>query len=207
MKKGIKRLLIISSVALMTLLLLYLLRIPLLRGMGNYLINDDQVQKVDAAFVLSGASYERSKEGALIFDQGYAPIVVATGGNISQTLLSMNMELYEADISAAALERLGVDRQNIEIIQEGTSTYEEAEIISRYAQEKGWNQVMIISSAFHTRRVNNVFKKRFRNTGIEINIHSAPPVQYSIESWWEKEEGLMSVYSEYVKLIYYAIKY
>ena len=101
----------------------------------------------------------------------------------------------------------GVDKKDTELLVKGTSTYEEFEAIREYCKSKQMNHVMVVSSNYHTRRIRNVFKKAMAKKGIDVVIRGAKKDGFHPESWWTNENGLISVNNEYVKLLYYAIKY
>jgi uncharacterized SAM-binding protein YcdF (DUF218 family) len=67
--------------------------------------------------------------------------------------------------------------------------------------------VMIISSAFHMRRVRWVFEELFTDAGIEVLFHGASAMEYDSSNGWKNEEGLIMANNEMVKLFYYLLKY
>ena len=207
MLKFLKKLVYFLLSVFVTLILLYLLREPILKGIGNFLIVEDTEITVDAAFVLSGNVLERCEKGAEIFLQGHAPTIVAIGGNINEAVRAIGIEVNGAQLSQKALISMGVDSSAIKLIERGTSTYEESEEILAYSQVMGFKRVMIISSKYHTRRIQNVFKDKFQEAGIEVIVLGAEPLDYDLDKWWESESAMIFVNNEYVKLIYYWLKY
>ena len=206
MKKFIKRLLIFTAVFLLLALGFYLARKPILRGIGGFLISDDVSQEVDAAFFLSGGSLERTRTVHEIYPL-YAPLLITMGKTKSNDLAAIGIEMTDAEIARRALLDEGIDSTNIRVIKQGTSTYEESEEILGYSNAQGFKRIMIISSAFHTRRIRNVFEDKFRKAGIEVVIKGVPPLDYSVDSWWNSESAMIFVFNEYAKLLYYAWKY
>jgi hypothetical protein len=51
------------------------------------------------------------------------------------------------------------------------------------------------------------FRKRFEQAGIALCIAGAPSTTYNEKLWWAKENGLIMVNNEYIKLLYYWITY
>ena len=127
--RKIKRWMFFFGISLVVLLTVYLLRYPILRGFGNFLIKEDALNKADATFVLSGGAYERAKEGANIYESGNTPIIVATGGMESQVLKAAGMRMSDAELTRRALVDRGVPDSVIRTIRRGTSTFEESEEI------------------------------------------------------------------------------
>lgn len=189
------------SIYLGILIILWLCRYPILRGIGNYLIIEDEIEKVDAIYVLGGASDERSKEATYLFKKGFAKKIICTGEHIDKSLLLVDTILTEAEITGAFLKKNGVSKNNILYIKKGTSTREEADLI--FNDAKKYKKIMILSSKFHLRRVRRVFTKAFENSSVKLIFRGAPSTEYNEQEWWKYEKGLLMVNNEYVKLFYY----
>lgn len=208
MRKFFRKLFIFLFVLIILVGGIYLLRYSIMRGVGNFLVQEDTPQKAEAMFILSGQADERM-DYALYIDKemGLAPRIMTLGAGISPTLIAMNMALNDAEVGRGALIRGGIDSMRIEALPIGTSTFEESEEILGFSQVRGYKKIIILSSKFHTRRVRSVFKKKFRKAGIEVVVLGAEPKDYELDKWWEDETALLFVNNEYVKLLYYAFRY
>ena len=187
---------------------------PFLAWAGaHYLITEAPLDKADVIVVLSGsANYkERAHEAARLFHEGRAPRIVITNDNERGPWSSpdqRNLFFYER--SLAELRNAGVPSQSVEVVmQPVTGTYEEAGVIRDYAQQHGLHSILIVTSAYHSRRALWVFSRVFRDTGIQVGLigaktgeESPPPI-----TWWLTLRGWRLVPSEYVKLVYYMIHY
>jgi uncharacterized SAM-binding protein YcdF (DUF218 family) len=91
----------------------------------------------------------------------------------------------------------------IRVLKTGTSTREEAELILDYSRDLGLKKVMVVSDKFHTHRVEQVFRDKLEDAGIELVLRGAPSSRYSEDQWWAGEAGLLMVNNEYIKLVYY----
>jgi len=191
------------AVYLGILLILYLCRVPILRGFGNYLMPEDTIENADAVYVLGGSSYDRSKKAAEIYKDGYARYFYCTGGHPSKEFELLDTMLTEAEITASFLLRNGIPGNKISPIKKGLSTRDEAELIYIHARKKKYDQIIILSSLLHLRRVRNVFEKKFSDSGIQLIFIGAPSSEYDESEWWKYEKGLIMVNNEYVKLFYY----
>ncbi len=201
---------VLIFLAVMTALALIgiIFKVQIAKGLGNYLIYEDTLTQVDAAFVLSGMPTERLPYGVKVYKEGQTPLLIATGEHIDPDLETLGIMLTDAALAQKALvEKYGVDSTDIIILEEGTSTFEESEVILGFAKAQGYKRIMIVSSKFHTRRIKNVFKKKFAAKGIETVIRGAQSEDYEINQWWISEQGLIFVNNEYLKLIYYFFKY
>ena len=183
------------------------MRVPVLQGIGSFLIRVDAPQKADVIFVLSGAAYDRGRKAAEVFKQGLAPRVVCVGGNYESNMLALGRNYYESELTRSAIVLSGVDSNAVTTLTEGTSTQEESEAIVKYCVDKNIKSCIVVTSLFHTRRVSSTVKKKLGQAGVETYLIGAPSRFYEPTAWWKSEYGLIDVNNEYVKLVYYLIKY
>jgi uncharacterized SAM-binding protein YcdF (DUF218 family) len=182
-------------------------------GGAKFLITEAPLEKADAILVLSGsATYrERAHEAAKLFFEGRAPRILITNDNQRGPWSSADQRnLFFYERSLEELQKAGVPPQGVEVVMTPvTSTYEEAEVMRDYAQQRGLHSILIVTSAYHSRRALWVFSKVFRDTGIQVGLTSVKPGNQSPppETWWLSLRGWKLVPTEYVKMIYYLINY
>lgn len=193
--------------ASLVVVLLFLLRWPILRGTGNFLITEDPVHRVDAVFVLGGSVYDRGMEAVRMYEQGVSDRFIFTGAPIPSALQAMGIDSTEAECTRNTAVRAGLPPELATALNVGTSTYEEFEALLALAQAEGMDTVMVISSKFHLRRIGMVFRKPFRKAGITVLLHGAPSSTFDESRWWASEDGLIMLNNEYVKLAYYLVRY
>lgn len=186
--------------------LLFTLRVPILRLLGDYLKSTDSLHKTKYLFVLSGAAIERGETAAKLYHEGYSEKIICTGKVVPQELIVINMPLPESQLTKIWLLKNGVPDSSINLLESGTSTLEESFAILAFCKKNKITEITVISSLFHTRRVRFVFKE-FINYGITVFIAGSPANRYDENFWWQAEDGLLMVNNEYVKLIYYWIHY
>ncbi|MCB9257223.1 MAG: YdcF family protein [Chitinophagales bacterium] len=182
-------------------------RYKLLNLAAKGLVATDEIVSLDYAFVLSGGAKDRGSFAAELFQTGSVNHIVCTGANLSPDLESYGINLEESFLTKIQMESLGVPSDNISILPYGTSTIEESDYILNFCLENKLEEIAIISSLFHTRRIALVFMKKFEREGVLVRIYGAASTQYSEKSWWKSEAGLIALNNEYVKLIYYLFKY
>ena len=191
---------------LLVLLILFIVRKPILRALGNYLIYENDLQKTEAMFVLSGSPYDRGREAARLYKEDFAERIVCVGENVPHNFKVLDIQIIESELTKLQLIKSGVSDESITVLPKGTSTLEESDHILQYCRENGFAKVMVVSSKFHTRRIKQVFKKKFSRNGIEVVIRGAPSSEFNEQTWWENEYGLLFVNNEYVKQLYYLFK-
>ena len=203
----LKRKWIILIVLLGVLVLLFLFRTLLLRSMGEFLIYEDNLKKTTYAFVLSGGPWDRGNEAVKIFKRDFSDTLVCTGENIPHDFKALGLDMLESEITEKNMHNQGVPKERILLVKKGTSTKEEAEEILAFCKARNTKSIMVISTDFHTRRIKQVFKKKFEKEGIEVVVRAAPSSSYDALNWWQSENGLIALNNEYIKQLYYLVKH
>ena len=182
-------------------------RIGILRSIGGFLVREDAPAHGDAMYVLGGAALERSIAAERFFREGWASHIVFTGANTPDALGVFGIKGTEAAMGQRVSLLAGVPVEHTELLEVGTSTWEEAQAVRDHALAHQYDTVLVVTTEFHTRRVGNVFREAIEPSGITVLVRAAPSVRYNPARWWEKEDGLLMVNNEYVKLVYYLWKY
>ena len=200
--------LMLSSIALVLLLVLvWAFRYPLLRITGTFLIKEDPHARGDVLIVLGGAPVERGIAAAGLIKQGAAQQAVFTGSVIPQSVQAAGLSSTEASLTRDIAIWAGMPPTDAHLLEIGTSTWEECVAVRDLALMSGYDTVVVVTTEFHTRRVGRVFRKVLGPSGIKVFVRAARATRYDAQHWWRTEEGLLMVNNEYVKLLYYAIKY
>ncbi len=201
--------LLAGAILLLTGVVAYLFRYQLLTGLAGYLVIDDQLQPADLIFVLSGDVDTRPFRAAELFEQGLAPrIVVARAEDSPAAELGLYPNI--SDVTVEILQELGVPGENITLLHvEGgaTSTRDEAIILRGYLEGHSFERIILVTSAFHTRRSRWIFERELALPGISLRLAAAPHRKYDVTTWWQVETGLIDFTNEYIKLGYYVLRY
>lgn len=206
MKGLFKKLFGATAILLVLLLVFFLLHVPILRAFGNFLIKEDEMEKVPALFVLSGDAWDRGNEAVRLYKEGFAEKLICTGENVPRLFLITGIPYLESELTQFHMVANGVPAEKVELICKGTSTKEEADVILAYCQEHGIKKLAVVSTKFHTRRIRNTFRKKFEDAGMQLIIRGAPSSAYNETEWWKNEDGLIFVNNEYIKITYYWLK-
>jgi uncharacterized SAM-binding protein YcdF (DUF218 family) len=208
-KRWLRNLLGAGATLLVLGLLAFVFRVRILTGIGGYLIVGDPLQPADLIFVLNGDPDSRPFRAAELYDQGLAPhIVIARSEN--QPTVDLGLVRNETDISVGVMESLGVPAADILVLQMPggvTSTYDEASLLRQYVEEHDAGSVILVTSAFHTRRARWIFRRELAGLPVTLEIAAAPNHGFDQTNWWTSEYGLITVNNEYLKLFYYLWKY
>lgn len=194
-----------ASIGAMTV---YGMRHRFLHWMGSRLLAKSHPPSPpwDAIIVLSGRPFERSLRAAELY-YDYPARIIALGGAHNDDLLAIGYSpSQECAFTAAALRSLCVPDSAIHSECTGTSTYEEVQHIRLLCRREGWRRVVIVSSPFHGRRIERLMMRWVGRDSVEWGIAAARPLQYDPDVWWLYEAGILTVFEEGVKSLYYAWK-
>jgi uncharacterized SAM-binding protein YcdF (DUF218 family) len=171
------------------------------------------MDNADAIVVLSGSSAyeERTGQAAELFHHGRAPLIVLTDDHTRGGWSSAEQRNpFFVERASTRLVELGVPRERIKIAAGlAASTYDEAQLLKHYARDQGFRSVLIVTSAYHSRRALWTFRKALAGTSTSVGLEHVPLGNHTPSTvfWWLQPEGWRSVGGEYVKLVYYWMKY
>ena len=199
--------------ALSLLLALLIIWPPFAWGAARLLILRADLPQADAIVVLGGSStyVERVSVAAQIFKEGRAPKIILTNdGQQSGWSNEERRNPFFVERATRELETSGVPAAKIEVLpQLVTSTHDEAVLLREYAAAHQLHSVLIVTSAYHTRRALWTLRRAFEGSGVELGIES-PPAGWQTPSpatWWLHVKGWRLVAGEYVKLLFYHLRY
>ena len=169
--------------------------------------------KADAIVVMSGSGTfrERAQHAAALFNDGRAPRIVLTNDRLQSSWSQEEQRNpYYYERSRDELRRAGVPDDKIAVIMVPIrSTYDEAVALKEYSEANHLSSLLVVTSAFHSRRVFWTFRRVFEGSGKLIGIDPAEP---RIESpaaatWWLHRLGWEMVPKEYGKILVYWLRY
>ncbi len=178
---------------------------------ARFLIVSTPLTRADAIVVMSGSSvyYERTERAAEYYRQGLANRVLLTNDNLRGEWSSAEQRNpFFWERARNNLLRLGVPEERLEVIgQPVTSTYEEAEALRDYAVAHQLHSLLVVTSAYHSRRALWTLERVFANTGIQLSLQSIETGEQTPAplTWWLHVRGWRMVVGEYAKNVYYRI--
>lgn len=179
--------------------------------LARALIVERPVGHADAIIVLSGsAAYkERTQKAAELYKQGIAPrIFITNDGERSGWSQALQTNPPFVELERRELIANGVPADAIAVLPGVvTGTDHEAKVMAAEADERPVGSLLIVTSAYHTRRALRTFEKILAGRDTKIGIVHAgtggrtPNANY----WWLSRRGWSAVGLEYVKsAVYYA---
>lgn len=167
------------------------------------------LERADAIVVLSGSSTlaERTHHAARLYSLNRTQKILLTNDNQQGGWWSAEQRNpYFYEITTRELTRLGVPLEKIEVVSTPVaSTWDEAQLIGQYAKSQNLRSIVIVTSAYHSRRALWMFQEVLRDTDTQIGMD---PVETGVQTpqpstWWAHTRGWQLVFVEYLKLINY----
>lgn len=189
------------------MVILAILWLPIAWLLGQWLVVERPLEKADAIFVLAGsANYvERNQEAARLYNLGVAPKIILSddhqkGGWDNEK----QRNPYFVERAKWLLMENGVPETNIVILPDRVrGTDDEAQALVDYIQTNNTRSMLLLTSAFHTRRTEWIFQYVFNKSRVTSVLgvtyphprKGMPPDPL----WWTNVDGVKSVTSEYLK--------
>jgi len=198
-----------SAVLLLLVVLAFAFRTQILTGIANYLIINDRLQPADAIFLLNSEFDTRPFRAAELYKQGLAPVIVIARTKDTPVVI-LGLMPNDTDISVGVMEKLGVPPEKIIILTVPggvTSTFDEAAAFRQYIEANQVRRIVLVTSAFHTRRARWIFDKTLAGLPVTLQMAAVPYAGFDQTNWWQNEDGLITLNNEYIKLFFYFFKY
>lgn len=177
------------------------------------LVVEAELGRADFIVVLGGAAdyEERARHAARLFREGRAPLVLLTfdGVRAGWSQEQQTNPPY-VELAREELLRAGVPGAQVEVLPGLVrNTHEEAARVCEFAAARGARAVLVVTSAYHSRRALWTFRRAARGRDLAVGLSPAPVAGHgpSAAWWWLSAAGWRGVAAEYPKLIYYRVTY
>jgi uncharacterized SAM-binding protein YcdF (DUF218 family) len=149
------------------LLLVTLIGLSLLAG--PLLVVEDSLRPADAIVVIGGDHKpQRTQRAAELSAQGYAPILLLSAGTLVQ---EGTQQLPEAEVMRRQALALGIPEHAIILETESRSMYRNATYSRQHLQQLGFDDILLVTSAYHSRRARRIFNVVMGN---DIHVSMQP---------------------------------
>lgn len=187
-----------------------LLAAPAMNAYARWLIVQEPFEHVDVALVLGGGEGERLAAAIQLFRAERAGGIVILGPDAPFLKVYTGEDsLTQGEAKRRIAVKRGVPDSLVTLVLGAQSTYEEATTALAAAQTEKWKSVAVVTSPFHTRRARATFRNVFHDPAVEVRIYHLPIDRSSQnpERWWSRESDMMAVFTESLKLVFYAYRY
>jgi uncharacterized SAM-binding protein YcdF (DUF218 family) len=208
-KHTLRNVLAAGAVLAVLAILAFAFRSQILTGIADYLIVSDKLQPADVIVLLNSDVNTRPFRASELYKQGLAPVIVIARSESTPTV-DLGLVPNDTDISVAVMEKQGVPADKIIVLPFPggvTSTFDEAAVIRQYVLAHQTRRIILVTSAFHTRRARWIFEKTLAGLPVALELVAVPYAGFDQTNWWKNETGLITLNNEYIKLFYYLFKY
>jgi len=177
--------------------------------MADLLVVNDPLQPADMIFVLNGDYNTRPFRASELYEQGLAPVIVIAKAEMLPAE-KLGLAPNDTDVSINVMKKLGVPPEKIVVLPvEGgtTSTFDEAIALRQYIESHNVRSLILLTSAFHTRRAKWIFDRELAGLPVRTEVAAVPHYGFDESNWWQSEDGLITLNNETIKLAYYFLKY
>jgi uncharacterized SAM-binding protein YcdF (DUF218 family) len=185
----------------------WLAREPALRAAADLWIISDPISRADAIVVLGGGLETRPFVAAELWRRGLAHKILISQG-LDERAASIGAIPSHSELNREILLKLGVPAGAIETFGTASkNTRDEAVALREWAERNAASVFIIPSEIFPARRVRWIFRREFSGTAVIIEVPSVEPPGHTRWDWWKTEQGLLAFQNEFLKYIYYRLKY
>lgn len=177
------------------LVVLFFFRFDLMAAAGRWLVVSDTLEPSNAIIQLSGDNYyaDRAARAAQLYKAGWAPLIVASGGEIRPYLSECQLEEHDLELDGVPASAI------LPFVQNDLYTLKEARDLLQLCRQKKWTRVIVVTSNFHTRRARYIFHHVFPRS-ITVRVTPANDVDFNPTGWWKTRHGDKIFFREYAAL-------
>lgn len=158
-----------------------------LPAMGRWLVVASTPAKADLIVALGGDRV-RQDIAVKLLQQG-----------IAQKILFVGPDVRHADYACVGI----LPRQVIAQAEAAFTTHEEALRVREVARQHGLQSLLVVTSDYHSRRTDWVFRKVLADTDIKLYVTAVSRPAIRPENWWQSYIGRKLILSEFIALIFY----
>ncbi len=166
------------------------------KHLAAWMVVTAEPAKADAIVVLGGGDVSRLRQGARLYDQGFA----------NRLILVDTSQKDWAHMMGEQCNDCALDQKQITIIEGSTSTQTDAELTLDYCQKNGLKSLLVVTSPYHSRRARIVFADVYGPIGISAEVVGTDDYGKLVHpsgDWWRDEPTMQTVWVEFGKILYW----
>ncbi|HYU81963.1 MAG TPA: YdcF family protein [Candidatus Polarisedimenticolia bacterium] len=168
--------------------------VAVLVGVGHWLDVSDPLAKADAIIAISGDTGARTDTAVALWKQGYAPLLIFSGGSSDPQSVA-SAELMKRSAVAA-----GVPENAIAVEGASATTEENAERVAELMKTRGIASAILVTSPYHQRRAAMLFEREFDRASLTFTNHPAEDPDWDPNLWWTSDPSRSRTLVELAKL-------
>lgn len=173
-----------------------------LPALGRGLVMTPREGQADAIVILGGGGPERAAHGIQLYRQGVAPRLWFTGDRPVPEMSGFNEGCLARDMAV----REGVPTNDISLLNT-SSTWEDGQQIATGVKQKGLHRIVVVTNWYHSRRALAVIRRHLAGQAVQVYYSPPPTSTCCPDKWWVRDESLVMVINEWIKIGLYAVQY
>ncbi|MFW7382002.1 MAG: YdcF family protein [Oligoflexus sp.] len=196
----------ITAIILSITLSLFIWWQSILQWPAQILIRDDQPEKhADYIVLMMGDVIDRTPHAARLYHDGFAKKIIFAEAEYSPGV-QQGFRLAEGTASYQYLLNLGVPPEDLIFLEHSrnTSSEEEVKRIVDYIAsiDPSAKRLILVTSWYHSSRAFWILQRRVQSS---LQLESSPSP--APENFWQDEQAFLMVFNEYLKWVYYLLRY
>jgi uncharacterized SAM-binding protein YcdF (DUF218 family) len=168
--------------------------VAVLVGVGHWLDVTDPLAKADAIVAISGDTGARADTAIALWKQGYAPLLIFSGGS------SDPESVASADLMKRTAVAAGVPANAIAVEGASATTEENAARVAELMKSRGLATAILVTSPYHQRRAAILFEREFGRAALTFRNHPADDPDWDPNLWWTSDPSRSRTLVELAKL-------
>lgn len=171
--------------------ILYLLLPIVLTKSAEALIRNDQLVKSDVVVAFAGdALNNRERHAVELYRQGWAKKVVISGAEVA-------WGIHTADLAKRFVLGMGVPESDILMIRDTRNTRTEARELEKLMQSNQYRSVIVVTSAFHSRRATYTLETAAGDFSIISSPVGTGEPEWRPDRWWSRRKDMITTVREF----------
>lgn len=170
---------------------LYLIRHPIMRLAGEFLVVDESPRASDAIIAMGDDDYDAdtAARAAELMKAGWAPRVVASGRYLRP--YASVADLIQHDLLARSVPATAI----VKFASQANDTREEAQQLAAFLTSHGWKKIVVVTANLKTRRTRHILERTL-GEGTELHVLAARDSGYDPDNWWSHRVSVKNFFLE-----------
>ena len=127
-----------------------------------------------------------------------APILYLSGMGLKSTFKVLSHQLRRGVLEV-------IKPENVILETESVNTEANARVLARFAKQRGWKKVLLITSSYHMKRARYMFDAVLKDEGLSVDVETLSVYQEPFEpgEWRASFHGIRVSVIEFLKWVYY----
>jgi uncharacterized SAM-binding protein YcdF (DUF218 family) len=97
-------------------------------------------------------------------------------------------------------------KENLVFENVSENTFENAQLFSSFARQKGWRQALLVTASYHMRRADFIFRRAL-DVEVRVRTETLDAGHFGRNEWLKDEYSISVTVLEYFKWLYYRYSY